>query len=92
MGQYGGLVIERMYTCGVIGGFHSQQPFLVQSPINTLPEDAKVRNLINKDFKGWNTNLVKELFKEERGTTHYQYPFEPDTISRSKNLVMHYKW
>jgi hypothetical protein len=65
MGQYGGLVIERMYTCGVIDGFHSQQPFLVQSPINALPEDAKVRNLINKDFKGWNTNLVKELFKEE---------------------------
>lgn len=36
--------------------------FSVQSPINTLPADAKVKDLIDTDTKESNVSLVKEIF------------------------------
>ena len=51
--------------------------FLVQSPINILPHDAKVQELIVLETKEWNSMLAKEIFREEEAHTILNIPLSP---------------
>lgn len=51
--------------------------FSVQTPINTLPADAKVKDLIDTYTKEWKVTIVKEIFWEEEAQSILKIPLSP---------------
>jgi hypothetical protein len=50
-------------------GIHSVG--IIQTPVRILQPNAKVSELLDKDFNWWNTDLVKEVFMTEEAELIY---------------------
>jgi hypothetical protein len=51
--------------------------YLVQTPPRVLPECSIVAALIDRDTRGWNINLLKEVFFEEEVQVISNIPLSP---------------